>query len=134
MHRNGGMTNEADLAETTRIANLPMRDLVYGPAPRRVRLPLRLIFVAALLGMSMGCASQVKPVTAEVESVGQLSASYASIATAPVHHDAPPEFAGVVGSDDDAPVTVGNGQAIFDGSSEAPEVVSKRGLVVGEAR
>lgn len=107
---------------TRRIDVQSMRDLIYPRPAKRIRLPLRLIFVAAVLSTSIGCATASKPVAVEVESVGQLSASYASIATAPIHHDAPPEFVGVVGSDDeDAPVTVGAPAE----KMEAPEAVTK---------
>ncbi len=86
---------------TERIALETMRELVYGRPPRR-RLPTRLIFVAVVLSM-YGCATGSKPPAAEVETVGQLAPSYASIAVAPLKHDAPPELGGVAGSDDDAP-------------------------------
>ena len=93
---------DLDMTETCRIPNVPMREMVFGRrAPRRFRLPARLIFVAALAVASIGCASgrQAPP---EVESVGTLAASYNSIAVAPLKHDSPPEFAGVVDTGDDA--------------------------------
>jgi hypothetical protein len=130
------MTNNIhpDMLKTTKLRAISMSEMVYGPRPRRVRFPSRLIFVVALLSM-YGCATAPRPVTAEVETVGTLSASYNSIASAPVHAstDLTPAF-GAVDSDEDAPVTVGNGQAVLDGSIGAPEVAQKHGLVVGEAR
>lgn len=123
--------NEADLTETARIANLPMRDLVYGPAPRRVRLPLRLIFMAAFLGATIGCATAPKPV-AEVETVGTLSASYHGIASAPIHAstDLTPSF-GAVDTDEDAPKTTEH----VVGDVEAPEIAPKTdGVTVGGVR
>src|SRR6185437_10269156 len=46
---------DLDMTETTRIANVPMQEMVFGrPAPRRFRFPSRLIFVAALAAMSVG--------------------------------------------------------------------------------
>ena len=89
---------------TRRIPIQSMARLIYGPPKRaRVRLPHRWIFVAAFLGATVGCATTRPPVAAEVESVGQLAPSYASIATAPVHHDAPPEMGQVIDTDEDAP-------------------------------
>lgn len=115
------MTNRTnpDLLRTAKLPACTMADLVYGPRPRRVRFPLRLIFVVAFCA-TIGCASQAKPVATEVESVGTLSASYASIATAPVH--ATTDFATpqVVDSDEDAPVTVAAPAAV-----EAPNAVAK---------
>jgi len=132
---------DLDMTETCRIPNVPMREMVYGrPAPRRFRFPFpsRLIFVAALAAMSVGCASgrQAPP---EAESVGTLAASYHSISVAPVKHDAPPEFAGVVDTGDDAgevatTVSRVNAPESPDGS-ELPEVQAKDdGIKMGGAR
>ena len=82
---------------TCRIPFETNKQLVFGaPRPRRVRLPFRLIFVAAFLSASIGCATS-RPVVVEAETVGQLSASYHSVAVAPLKHDAPPELGGVAG-------------------------------------
>ena len=130
---------DLDTTETCRIPNVPMREMVFGRrAPRRPRFPARLIFVAALAVASIGCASgrQAPP---EAESVGTLAASYHSIAVAPVKHDAPPEFAGVVDTGDDAgevatTVSRVNAPESPDGS-ELPAVAPKTdGVLVGEAR
>lgn len=127
--------NEADLTETTRIANLPIRDLVYGPAPRRVRLPLRLIFVAAFLGTVVGCATASKPVTVEPETVGTLSASYHGVTSAPVHAstDLTPSF-GAVDSDADAPALTKSTDSVKS-EVEAPEIAPKTdGVTTGTVR
>lgn len=130
---------DLDTTETCRIPNVPMREMVFGRrAPRRPRFPARLIFVAALAVASIGCASgrQAPP---EVESVGTLAASYHSIAVAPVKHDAPPEFAGVVDSGDDVgevatTVSRVNAPESPDGS-ELPAVAPKDdGIKTGEVR
>ena len=122
-----------DLLQTKKLPAMTMRELVYGkPAPKRVRLPKRLIFVAALFGMTAACVSAPRPV--ETETVGQLSAAaYGHIVSAPVHHDDPPGFLGVVGSadSDDAPTKV---RAVVE-PAEAPEVAAKgEGLKVGKVR
>jgi hypothetical protein len=130
---------DLDMTETCRIPNVPMREMVFGRrAPRRFRFPSRLIFVAALAVASTGCASgrQAPP---EVESVGTLAASYHSIAVAPVKHDSPPEFAGVVDTGDDVgevatTVSRVNAPESPDGS-ELPEVAPKDdGVKAGGAR
>ena len=130
---------DLDTTETCRIPNVPMREMVFGRrAPRRPRFPARLIFVAALAVASIGCASgrQAPP---EVESVGTLAASYHSISVAPVKHDAPPEFAGVVDSGDDVgevatTVSRVNAPESPDGS-ELPAVAPKDdGIKTGEVR
>ena len=130
---------DLDTTETCRIPNVPMREMVFGRrAPRRPRFPARLIFVAALAVASIGCASgrQAPP---EVESVGTLAASYHSIAVAPIKHDAPPEFAGVVDTGDDAgevatTVSRVNAPESPDGS-ELPVVAPKDdGVKAGGAR
>jgi hypothetical protein len=130
---------DLDKTETCRNPNVQMREMVFGrPTPRRFRLPARLIFVAALAVASIGCASgrQAPP---EVESVGTLAVSYHSIAVAPVKHDAPPEFAGVVDTGDDAgevatTVSRVNAPESPDGS-ELPEVAPKDdGVKAGGAR
>jgi|SRR6185312_5224433 len=137
------MTNNAESDELTGATRpIPiqsMRDLVFGrPAPRRPRFPARLIFVAALAVASIGCASG-RQVPLEVESVGTLAASYHSISVAPVKHDAPPEFAGVVDTGDDAgevatTVSRVNAPESPDGS-ELPEVQAKDdGIKMGGAR
>ena len=130
---------DLDTTETCRIPNVPMREMVFGRrAPRRPRFPARLIFVAALAVASIGCASgrQAPP---EVESVGTLAASYHSIAVAPVKHDAPPEFAGVVDTGDDAGEVATTVSRVNDPESpdslELPAVAPKTdGVSVGEAR
>lgn len=126
-------TTEMDLTETTRIANLPMRDLVYGPAPRRVRLPLRVIFVAAFLGATVGCATAPRPVTVEPETVGTLSASYHGIASAPVHATTDFGTPQVVDTDEDAPGPVVVSAPVE--KVEAPEIAPKTdGVTTGAVR
>ena len=129
---------DLDTTETCRIPNVPMREMVFGRrAPRRPRFPARLIFVAALAVASIGCASgrQAPP---EVESVGTLAASYHSIAVAPIKHDAPPEFAGVVDTGDDAgevATTVSRVNAPESPDGSLPEVQPKDdGVKAGGAR
>jgi len=131
---------DLDMTETTRIANVPMQEMVFGrPAPRRFRFPSRLIFVAALAAMSVGCASS-RQSPPEVESVGTLAASYHSIAVQAVHADTDLSggFQAVEGDDDAGEVatTVSRVDAPEspDGS-ELPEVAPKTdGVSVGEAR
>jgi hypothetical protein len=130
---------DLDTTETCRIPNVPMREMVFGRrAPRRPRFPARLIFVAALAVASIGCASS-RQAPPEAESVGTLAVSYHSIAVAPVKHDAPPEFAGVVDSGDDAgevatTVSRVNAPESPEGS-ELPEVQAKDdGIKMGGAR
>lgn len=129
------MFNNTDSDEVTgatrRIDIQSMRDLIYPRPVKRVRLPLRLIFVAAVLS-TIGCATASKPVSVEAETVGQLSASYHSVAVAPVHAatDLTPAF-GAVDSDEDAPVTV---VAPVE-KVEAPEIAPKTdGVTTGSAR
>lgn len=119
--------------ETRQIPFETMAALVY-PRPRRVRLPVKLIFVAAFLSTTIGCATASKPVAVEVETVGQLSASYNSVATAPIHAstDLTPAFGAVDSGDDTSSVatTVSTGEVV-----EAPAVVAKTdGVTVGGAR
>jgi len=136
------MTNQAhpDLTQTRPIPVQSMADLVFGrPAPRRFRLPSRLIFVAALAVASIGCASgrQAPP---EVESVGTLAASYHSIAVQAVHADT--DLSGgfqAVEGDDDAGEVATTGSRVNtpespDGS-ELPAVAPKDdGVKLGEVR
>jgi len=130
---------DLDMTETRPIPVQSMADLVYGrPAPRRFRFPSRLIFVAAMAVASIGCASS-RQAPPEVESVGTLAVSYHSIAVQAVKHDAPPEFAGVVDTGDDAgevatTVSRVNAPESPDGS-ELPEVAPKTdGVKLGEVR
>lgn len=117
---------------TRRIDIQSMRDLIYPRPAKRIRLPLRLIFVAAFLS-TLGCATS-RPAAVETETVGNLSASYHSVAVAPLKHDAPPELGQVVGSDDDdtssVATTVSTGEVV-----EAPAVAVKTdGVTVGGVR
>ncbi|HVZ88065.1 MAG TPA: hypothetical protein VHG72_13925 [Polyangia bacterium] len=143
------MNNADDFNEpTARIPVQSMAALVFGspsrPA-RRVRLPVRLIFVAALLGATVGCNAAVPPPAPE--TVGTLAAG-PSVWHAPTHADTDltPGFQAVEG-DDSATETVttvsaaadaGNAKVVPDGSAdgtELPEVVGKgEGLKMGEAR
>jgi hypothetical protein len=116
--------------ETRRIDIVSMKELVFGaPRSRRVRFPVGLVFVVLALLAGLGCATAPRPI--QVEAVGELTASYHSVASAPVHAstDLTPSF-GAVDTDDDAPAKVTVGAGVVD----APEVASKGGLVVGEAR
>lgn len=98
---------------------------------------LMLATLAAAAWGFTGCAHGPTPAV-ETETVGNLSASYHSIAVAPVHHDAPPQFGFVAGSDDDDVSSVATTvtRAGDAGSDDAaPEVVAKTGgLVTGEVR
>ena len=133
-------TTQTESDETTgatrRIKIQSMRDLIYPRPAKRFPLPTRLIFVAALLASSLGCATGRPPAADAPETVGQLSASYASIATAPIHHDAPPELGGVAGTDDDAPTTTSLDVLRAEAASAgAVDVAAKdQGLKAGEAR
>jgi hypothetical protein len=124
---------EDEETETRRIDIQSMREMVYGkPAPRRFHFPARLIFVVAVLSAAIGCATGAKPVAVEVETVGQLSASYHSVAVAPVHAatDLTPSF-GAVDTDEEAPAKV----SVRTEAVDAPEVVQKSdGLKTGEVR
>lgn len=120
------MTNTNDFDEqTTRIPLESMKALVFGaPSPRRVRFPARLVFVAALFGMMAGCAT-ARPAAVETETVGNLSASYHSVAVAPVHvsTDLTPSFGAIDSDDDDTSsvaTTVSTGEVV-----EAPAAVTK---------
>jgi len=135
------MTNapaSCDLTETARIANVPMAALVFGPRPRRVRFPGRFVFVAAVLAATMGCATAPRPAPA-VEAVGQLAPSYHSLAVAAVHHDAPPEFGGVVDTGDDSVgegiTTVSHAPGAGGDGAELPDVAPKDdGIKLGGER
>jgi hypothetical protein len=95
---------------------------------KRIRVALTL---GVLAGM-MGCAT-AQPVATTSETVGQLSASYHSIAVAPVHADTDltPAF-GAVDTDDDAPApTVTKPAEVV----EAPEIAPKTdGVTPGTVR
>jgi hypothetical protein len=116
------MTTHPDLLATKKLPVCTMRELVYGPAPRRprYRLPTRAIFLAAFLGTSIGCATASRPV--EVEAVGTLTASYHSVAVAPLKHDAPPELGQVIetGDAEDEAMAAAPIEA-----AELPEVATK---------
>ena len=91
----------------------------------------RPVFLGVLIGM-MGCRAAVPTPAAEPETVGQLSASYHSIAVAPVHAstDLTPSFE-AVDTDEAAPVTVGAPTE----KVEAPEIAPKTdGVTVGTVR
>jgi hypothetical protein len=122
-----------DLLRTTKLPVVSMAQLVYGrPAPRRVRLPYRLIFVAAFVAMQACATTATRQVDAP-EAVGNLSASYNSIVSAPVHAstDLTPSF-GAVDTDEDATVTA---KADGGGDAELPEVAPKNdGVTTGAAR
>lgn len=124
---------DLDLTETTRIVNVPMATLVFGPAPRP-RFPARLVFVAAVFLASVGCATSGRPI--QVEAVGELTASATHVSTAPLKHDAPPEMGGVAGTDDDV-----QGDTSLDvlrreaEKAGAVDIAAKTdGVVVGEVR
>lgn len=81
------------------------------------------IFIGVLVGM-LGCATA--PATIVVEQPGNLSASYHSVAIAPVHADTDltPSF-GVVDTDETPTV-------VRETTEEAPEITPKTdGLTVG---
>ena len=95
------------------LSRYTMHDDVYGhacqaaPAParrlnHRERVLVRACAVLGVLaGLTMGCAVRSVSPAAEPETVGALSASYHSIAVAPVHHDEPPVMGQLAGSADD---------------------------------
>jgi hypothetical protein len=117
-----------DLLKTVKQPAISMKELVYGaPRPRRMRLPSRFIFIGILVGM-YGCAT-VPPRPTEAETVGALSASATHVYAAPLKHDAPPEFVGVVGSDDDSVTstvtTVTRAPDASADGAELPEVEAK---------
>jgi hypothetical protein len=90
-----------------------------------------IVFALFLGSASIGCATSTRTAVVEPETVGQLAPSYASIAVAPVHHDAPPELGQVVDTDEDAPVAV----AAPAEKVEAPEIAPKTdGVTVGSVR
>jgi hypothetical protein len=115
-----------------------MADLVFGPRPsrRRVRLPTRLIFVAALAGM-MGCSGTVPPPAAE--NVGALSAG-PSTWSAPIHPstDLTPSFGAVDTGDDIEASTVTTVTRTADAgpdAAELPEIAPKcDGVTTGTVR
>jgi hypothetical protein len=102
----------------------------------------RAIALAALMLSGVACATTPKTVAAEPETVGQLAPSYASIATAPVHHDEPPGLGSVVETGDDADdtgsiTTTSAGSIATSGSTpvELPQVAPKTdGVTIGGAR
>jgi hypothetical protein len=103
------------------------RTLAHLLANKPKKASLTAIALLALSLLPAACATAPRP-PAPVETVGSLSPSYRSIATAPVHAgtDLATNFQAV--DSDDAPVTVGAGEAA------APDVVAKGGLVLGAAR
>jgi len=141
-------TTHPDLTETRPIPVQSMAALVWGaPAPRRMRLPTRVIFMAAVLGASMGCATARQASAPDVEAVGALSASATHVYVAPVHAttDLTPGFQAIEGADDDATETVTTVTRAPDASvaagageadaSELPEVAPKSdGVTLGGAR
>lgn len=132
-------TESEEVTEATRrIPVQAMAALVYPQAPRRVRLPTRLIFVAAFLSATLGCAT-ARPSAVDTESVGQLAAG-PSIWHAPTHAstDLAPAFQAVEG-DDSATLNVTTVTRSPDvgeaDAAELPEVAPKdQGLKAGEAR
>jgi|SRR6185312_4008555 len=123
-----------ELSDTRAIPRETMRALVFGtPARRPVRFPSRLIFIAAVAMLSVGCAT-ARPV--EVEAVGQLSASATHVTVQALKHDAPPEFAGVVDSGDDVGEVVTTVVRAPDADADVtPEVAPKTdGVVTGSVR
>jgi hypothetical protein len=112
---------------TVRVPRQSMKELVYGPPPRR-RSPIAgAIALGVLIGL-MGCASAPRAV--DTETVGTLTASTTHVSTAAVHATTDFGHAELVTTDDDdapavaAPVVV-----------ELPEVATKTdGIVVGGGR
>lgn len=136
-------TESEEVTEATRrIPVQAMAAMVY-PKARRVRLPLRLIFVAAFLGATVGCVTGRPPAADAPETVGALSASTSHVYTAPVHAttDFAPSF-GAVGGDDTATVTIttvtsadGGHDHGTDGGDELPEIAPKAdGVTTGAVR
>ena len=88
-----------DEMETTPVAPLSDREIAKLDPLGVFR---RLAAVAALLLVcvsGVSCAGKA-PAAEQVETVGQLSASYHSIAVAPLKHSAPPAFGGVAETGD----------------------------------
>lgn len=85
-------------------------------------------FALLFLALSLGaCATAAPP--AQPETVGTLSASYNSIAVAPVAPSTDLARGSFVASDDDEPVAA----AVVEDAA-APDVAAKGGLVMGGAR
>lgn len=100
--------------------------------PARAR-GLRIGIAAGLFAGLMGCqATAPAPVA---ESVGTLApVAYGHSISAPIHHDDPPAFAGVVGSDDDS-VTSTITTVIRASDAELPDIAPKTdGVTAGEVR
>jgi len=108
---------EAEIAVAAARGAVPRHAPAYETEPTKVepflpdaQLPplrtasLLCALVVAVLSMTSGCAT-ARPPAAPPETVGTLAPSYASIAVAPLKHDAPPDLGGVAGTDDDAPAT-----------------------------
>jgi hypothetical protein len=135
-------TTHPDLLRTAKLPALTMAELVYGPRPaKRYCLPTRVIFVAAVLGTTLGCRATIPPAP-DTDTVGQLAAG-PSVYSAPVHAttDLTPQFGAVESGDDvSSEVTTvtrapdAGPDAEPDGA-ELPEVAPKdQGLKVGEVR
>jgi hypothetical protein len=122
-------TNEADRDDepTRSISHRSMTEMVYGHRPRLPRFRGVVALAVALLAGAAGCHATVAPV--EVETVGQLSASYGSVRSAPVHAttDLSPGFQAV--DTDEGPAVGGAGEQV-----EAPAVTAKSGLSMGTVR
>lgn len=118
-----GLVNAADASEAA------AREAQTVPLPLAETPKAGVIAALVLfLGLSLNaCATAPRP--PEVETVGALSASYHSIAVAPVHAgtDLSAGFQAV--DTDETPVVAGAGEAV-----EAPEVAAKGGLMLGAAR
>lgn len=140
MFNNIPTESEDELTGATKRINIQtMAEMVY-PRPRRVRFPARLVFVVALLSATVGCATSRPAAVAEPETVGNLSASYHSVAVAPVH--ASTDFApaaAVADTGDDVPV---QGKTSLDvlraevasGAGDVAVAAKADGVTVGGAR
>jgi hypothetical protein len=83
-----------------------------------------------------GCAAHAPAMVEQTESVGQLAGG-SSVYTAPLKHDAPPEFGFVAGSDSDDVSAVATTVTRADAGEldAAPEVEAKgQGLQLGGVR
>ena len=104
--------------------------------PRPAALTLLCALVLAMLSAASGCATSSRTTADAPETVGNLSASYRSIAVAPVHAstDLAPSFGAVDTDEDAAPATV---SAPADGGGDValPEVAPKAdGVTTGAVR
>lgn len=125
------MTNAIDTDDehTVEITPRSMAALMYGVRPaRRPRFRGVVALAVAILAGAAGCHATTH--APEAETVGTLSASYNSVASAPVHETTNLTVGFQAIDSDEGTAASGTGEAV-----EAPMVVSKGGgLVMKEVR